>query len=390
MESLEYERAATIRDRLRAIERISEQQKVVSATLGDQDVIALAQADGEACAQVFFIRQGKIIGREYFLLQGVEGEEPREVMTSFLKQFYDKAVYVPKEILLQAEAEEAGVIGSWLSQKRGTKVGLRVPRRGMKRRLVEMVAENATQTLALLRGKWLEDAQKRLTALNELKEHLKLESLPKRIECYDISNIQGQAATGSMVVFVEGKPRKGAYRHFRIRTVEGADDYAMMQEVLRRRFQRAKMEGAAASWKELPDLVIVDGGKGQLSAARAAMKETGVGELPVIGLAKEREEIFIPGRRAAIILPEDSQSLYLVQRIRDEAHRFAIGYHRRLRRKESLASQLEEIPGIGPKRRKALLAHFGSLEAIHQASLEELAGTESMNLQAAQRVKERL
>lgn len=390
VEGLEYERAATIRDRIRAIERVSERQKIVSRALSDQDVIALAREDGEACAQVFFIRQGKLLGREYFLLQGVEEEGTPGVMTSFLKQFYDRAAYVPKEVLLDGEVEEADIIQAWLGQKRGAKVSLRIPRRGMKRRLVEMVAQNATETLAHLRQSWLADAQKRLTALSELKEHLKLENLPKRIECYDISNIQGQAATGSMVVFVEGKPRVSAYRRFRIRAVEGADDYAMLREVLRRRFQRAKMEEAAASWRELPDLVMVDGGKGQLSAAIEAMGETGVGQIPAMALAKEREEIFIPRRRAAIILPKNSQSLYLVQRIRDEAHRFAIDYHRRLHRKRSLGSQLEEIPGIGHKRRKALLGRFGSLEAIRQAPLEELAATESMNLWAAERVREYL
>jgi len=397
-EKLDYERAATLRDRIQAIERVIEKQKVVSAAMSDQDVIALARGDGQACVQVFFIRQGKLIGREYFVLAGTEDEEDEEVMASFIKQFYDEAAYIPSEILLQREIEEAAIIQDWLRGKGGAEVTLRVPRRGRKRELVGMAAANATETLAHLQAQWMTDESRGLAALTELQEYLHLESPPARIECYDISNIQGMAATGSMVVFVKGVPRKSDYRRFKIRTVEGADDYAMMREVLRRRFKRAKegKEGetrgnkGAEVWTMLPDLIIVDGGKGQLNAALEVLKEHGLEDLPVVGLAKEQEEIFVPGRLEPVTLPRGSQGLFLVQRIRDEAHRFAIGYHRRLRRKGGLASTLEEIPGIGPKRRRALLKRFGSIEAIREATVEELAAVEGMSRSAAERVKEYL
>jgi len=242
------------------------------------------------------------------------------------------------------------------------------------------------------------DESKGLAALTELQEYLHLESPPARIECYDISDIQGMAATGSMVVFVKGVPRKNDYRQFKIRTVEGIDDYAMMREVLRRRFKRAEegdkgeLKGTKGTepWALIPDLIIVDGGKGQLNAALEVLKEYGLEDLPVVGLAKKREEVFVPGRPDPIVLPRHSQALFLLQRIRDEAHRFAIGYHRRLRRKRSLASTLEEIPGIGPKRRRSLLKRFGSIEAIREATVEELAAVEGMNRSAAERVKEYL
>ena len=260
-----------------------------------------------------------------------------------------------------------------------------------------MAAENAAETLASLRAQWLADEGRSVEALAQLQEHLGLEEAPTRIEGYDISNIQGTAATGSMVVFVKGVPRKSDYRRFRIRTVEGVDDYAMMQEVLRRRFKRAiegraDEEGKGADvWTILPDLMIVDGGKGQLNAALEVLEEHGLrGEVPAIGLAKKREEIFVPGRSEPLVLPRDSQGLYLLQRIRDEAHRFALGYHRKLRAKKSLASILEEISSIGPKRRQALLKHFGSIEAIRQASVEELAAVKGMTRKAAEMVRENL
>jgi len=292
--------------------------------------------------------------------------------------------------------DEAMIIQSWLRSKRGTRVTLKVPQRGQKKELVQMAAENAAETLAHLRAQWLLDEGKSVEALAELHEHLELAQPPARIECYDISNIQGQAATGSMVVFVKGVPRKSDYRRFKIRTVKGADDYAMMQEVLRRRFHRAteetKKEGKLAEdkpWTMLPDLVVVDGGKGQLNAALEVLDEYDLREaVPVVGLAKEREEIFVPDRSEPILLPRGSQGLFLIQRIRDEAHRFALQYHRRLRENKTLTSTLEEIPGIGPKRRQALLKHFGSLEGIRQASLAELAAVAGMSRAAAQQVKE--
>ncbi|MCD6553426.1 MAG: excinuclease ABC subunit UvrC [Anaerolineae bacterium] len=400
---LQFEKAAELRDHIRAIEHVTERQKIISMAAEDQDVIAFARDDGLACVQVFFIRQGKLIGREYFLLTGTAGEDDREIVASFLKQFYDEAAYVPPEILLPTAVEESPVIEEWLRARRGgSKVTLRVPRRGQKRELVRMAAENAVETLIHLRAQWEADETRHTMALTELQEALGLSAAPVRIEGYDISNIQGTAATGSMVVFVKGVPRKSDYRRFRIRTVPGADDYAMMQEVLRRRFKRVVEAGEGAegedvfppgkkldeSFAVLPDLILIDGGKGQLNAVQEVLQEYGLDNLAVASLAKKREEIFVPGQPDPIVLPRDSQGLYLAQRVRDEAHRFAVDYHRTVRRKKGLASQLEEVPGVGPKRRQALLQHFGSIEAIRQASVDELAAVPGMTRKIAERVKD--
>jgi len=400
-ERLEFERAAALRDQIVALERVIERQRIVSSDLRDEDVIALARQDGDACVQVFFIRRGKLIGREYFVLEGTADEDDRQIMTSFVKQFYNKAAYVPPEILLQSEIDEAAIIQSWLRSKRGTGVTLKVPRRGQKKDLVQMAAENAAETLAHLRAQWLLDEGKSVEALTELQKHLELARPPARIECYDISNIQGQAATGSMVVFVKGMPRKSDYRRFQIRSVKGADDYAMMQEVLRRRLRRAtsspelqaERKGSTheEAWAILPDLIVIDGGKGQLNAALEVLDEYGLREaVSVVGLAKEREEIFVPGHPDPILLPRGSRGLSLMQHIRDEAHRFALQYHRHLREKKTLLSTLEEIPGIGPRRRQALLKHFGSLESIREATVEELMAVPGMSRRAAEQVKEYL
>ena len=404
-EGLQFERAAAIRDKLLAIERVTERQKVVSPELEDQDVIALARDEAQACVQVFFIRNGKLIGHEYFMLEGAEGVEARGVVTSFVKQFYDEAASIPPQILVQDEIDEARIIEAWLRDMRGDKVAIRVPQGGQDQALVEMAAENAAETLHALSAQWRVDADRQVTAIAELQEALSMDRPPARIECYDISNIQGTAATGSMVVFAKGAPRKSDYRRFKIRSVAGADDYAMMQEVLRRRFRRlvaqkqetkaeptTKADGAPAvsassAWTIAPDLVIVDGGKGQLSAALEVMQELGVDHIPVVGLAKRKEEIFKPGEPDPILLPRDSQALFLIQRVRDEAHRFALNYHRRLRRKQGIASVLEEVPGIGPKRRQALLRTFGSVEGIRQASLEELLDVPGMSRPAAEQLK---
>ncbi len=387
---LEFERAASLRDQIQAVEQVISRQRVVSTTLSDQDVIAFARDDGETCVQVFFVRTGKLIGHEYFLMDGVNGVEAQEILASFIKQFYNDTAYVPPEILLPTDIDEAHIIERWLRDKRGTKVVLRVPRRGQKRQLVEMVVENATQTLTQLMVKEQLAEDKALAALTDLQAQLSLEVLPLRIEAYDISNIQGAMATGSMVVFVEGLPHKSEYRRFKIRTVEGPDDYAMMQEVLRRRFRKAVIREATAedTWAKLPDLIIIDGGKGQLNAALEVLTDHGLEEVPAVGLAKAREEVFKPGEPEPLILSLDSPGLQLMQRLRDEAHRFAIAYHRRLRRREGLTSTLEEIPGVGPKRRQALLKRFGSVEAMRQASLEELTAVEGMNRTVARKVRE--
>jgi len=382
---LDFERAASLRDQIRGIERAMEKQRIVFRTKVDQDVIALARRDGEACVQVFFVRGGKLIGRESFLLEGTEGEETKEVLASFLKQFYDAVAYIPSEILLGSEIDEASVIRAWLEERRGAKVALSLPRRGKKRGLVKLAEENAAQTLAHLEAQEAIDEEKALASLTDLQERLELEALPLRIEAYDISNIQGVAATGSMVVFQKGLPQREAYRHFRIKSVQGANDYAMMREVLRRRFSRALEEESA--WATLPDLVVIDGGKGQLNAALEVLAGDGL-EVPAVALAKAREEIYLPESDRPLRLPEDSPALQLMKRVRDEAHRFALGYHQKLREQRSLATILEEIPGVGPKRRRALLKHFGSLEAIRQASLQELAAVEGMNEAVAQKVRD--
>jgi excinuclease ABC subunit C len=395
----DFEQAAVYRDQLAAIQRVIERQKIVSPAMADQDVVAFARADGDACVQVFFIRHGRLIGREYFVLDGTADETDTEIVASFVKQFYDDAAYVPPEILLPHEIDEALVIQEWLRTRRGNKVVLEVPREGQKHDLVEMAAENAAETLNHLRAQWLTDEAKQATALAELQEHLGLESPPNRIECYDSSTTQGTATTGSMVVFVKGVPRKSDYRRFKIRTVQGTDDFASMKEMLRRRFRRAadtalKVEAERApgskqsSWDLIPDLLVVDGGKGQLNVALEVLDEYGLrGQVPAVGLAKREEEIFAADRSEPVILSRTSEGLFLMQRIRDEAHRFAITYHRQLRGKQTVVSILDEVPGIGPKRRSALLKHFGSIEAIRAASVEELAAVPGMTRKAAEQLK---
>jgi excinuclease ABC subunit C len=383
---------------LDAIQRVIERQKIVSAAMADQDVVAFARADGDACVQVFFIRHGRLIGREYFVLDGAAEETDPEIIASFVKQFYDDAAYVPPEILVPHEIDEALVIQEWLRSRRGNKVVIKVPRRGQKRDLVEMAAENAAETLNHLRAQWLIDEGKQVNALAELQEQFRLQSPPNRIEGYDVSTIQGTATTGAMVVFVKGVPRKTDYRKFRIRTVEGSDDYASMREMLRRRFRRIKDPelqqaeeapgGKKSSWDLLPDLLVVDGGKGQLSVALEALDEFELRDVvPAVGLAKQEEEVFLPGQAEPLKLPRASEGLYLMQRIRDEAHRFAISYHRKVRTKQTIVSQLDGVPGIGAKRRSALLKRFGSIDAIRAASLEELAAVPSMTRKAAEQLK---
>jgi excinuclease ABC subunit C len=397
---LEFESAALYRDQVFAVEAVTAQQRVVSVARKDQDVIAFARDDGQACVQVFFIRAGRLIGREYFVLEGAGGEENKAVLEAFVSQFYDEAAYVPPEILMPQEVEQAQIIESWLRQKRGSKVTLRVPRRGKGKEVVQMATENAIETLAALRTQWEADQNRQTEALSELQEALELREPPGRIEGYDISTFYGMATYGSMVVFVHGVPRKGEYRRFKVRSVvDRSDDYASLQEVLRRRFRRAITqpdgqddEGSGrkidASFAVMPDLILIDGGKGQLSAAVEVLSEYGLDHLPIFGLAKRQEEIFMPGHEEPIRLPRNSQGMFLVQRVRDEAHRFAITAHRRARNKIGLASTLEAVPGVGPQRRKALLVAFGSMDKIRAASVDELAAVPSMTRKVAQRIKE--
>ena len=395
-ESLDFEKAALLRDQLQAIGRVIEGQKVAAKVRGEQDVIAFASERDRAYVQVFFIRGSKLIGRESFIMQGTSSEEPERIMTGFIKQFYSSATHIPPLLLLQYPVEDKTVIENWLKGKRGGKVSIQVPSRGNKKQLVEIVAENARQGLEQLKIKsFSEGLPSALTeALAEIQKELHLPGLPLRVECYDISNIQGRAAVGSMVVFEKGKPKPAHYRRFRIKTVSGADDYAMLQEVLRRRFKRFSLRDSDTtpqdSWAVQPDLVLIDGGKGQLSSALEAMKETGAEAIPVAGLAKENEEIFIPGRSESIRLPGSSPGLQMLQRLRDEAHRFAIGYHRKVRRKDAFTSLLDSVPGIGPWRKRALLRQFGSIQAIRGASAEELAAVKGMTQGTAQKIKEYL
>lgn len=400
---LQFERAAEYRDQLKAIESIVAKQKVISTADTDQDVIAFAREQGDACVQVFFIRHGKLIGREYFMLDGAEDETDDAILSEFLTQFYEDAAYIPKEVLLPHEVEEAQVIAEWLKQKRSTKVAIRVPRRGRKRELVEMATDNARDTLSALRQQWAADRSKHVEAMSELQEALNLPGPPARIECYDISHTQGKQTVASMVVFVQGAPQKSDYRRFNVRTV-GNDDYGAMREVLIRRFQRYKDTLAgelhdpgqisqigkqkATAWAILPDLLIVDGGKGQLAVAEEVLRSFDLAdEVPLAALAKEEEELFIPGRPAGILLPRRSEALYLVQRVRDEAHRFANESHRRQRAKVGVASILDGVPGVGPKRRQALLKHFGSLDAIRRATVEDISAVPGITPDVAESVK---
>lgn len=398
-DSWDYEQAASLRDQLRAVQSIVRQQRVVSVAGTDQDVIAFAREEDDACAQVFFIRGGKLLGREYFVLEGAREEDDRQVMSAFLKQFYEEAAYVPPEVLLPKQIDEALIIERWLRRKRGDTVTLCVPRGGKKRELVRMAAENAAETLAALRVQWQADAHRQEQALLKLEETLELPRTPARIECYDISTIQGAETTGSMVVFVQGVPRKSHYRRFNVRGVDGQDDYAGMRDVLDRRFRRwqiAQSEemlgtGDIEGWAKLPDLILVDGGKGQLGVAVDVLESYDLLDtVPVAALAKRREEIFLPGRSQPVLLPRRSPALFLVQRVRDEAHRFALGHHRVRRRKAGLTSQLESVPGVGPARRKALLQRFGSIEAIRAASLEELDAVPGLPQSVAKTIKDRL
>jgi len=398
-EELRFERAATLRDQLRAIEQIIERQKVVfSSDYKDSDVIAMARADGEACVQVFFIRAGKLIGREYFILEGTEDENDGEVVGEFLKQFYDQVPNVPQQLLLPNDIEEMKVIQEWLNTRRGgDKVEIRVPHRGQQKELLKMAAENAAETLAALKAQWQMDTNKQSEALAELQQALNLPTPPNRIECYDISNTQGTAAVGSMVVFEQGVPSKKHYRHFNIQSVVGPDDFASMEEVLTRRFRRwqAIQEASEAPGKKpdpsfalLPDLLIVDGGKGQLGRAVSVLERFGLtNKVPVTGLAKQQEELFLPGKEESLLLPRHSQGFYMIQRIRDEAHRFAITAHRKRRTRQGLASRLDKISGIGPARRKMLLMRFGDLEHISQATVEELTAIRGITPEIAQTIK---
>ena len=424
-ESLEFERAAALRDQMAAIEKMHEGQKVLHLSNENADTIALAQKGRDAWVEVFFIRQGKLTGRENFLMHRAEGDDEAEVMAAFVKQFYSANPYAPRLILLQHLPNDLDAIRLWLRSKRAGAVELRVPKRGEKRKLVEMVAQNAAQGLEQLTIRRIHESTNNAQAIEELQEALNLPAPPNRIECYDISNTQGSNPVGSMVVFENGRPNTALYRRFKIKTVAGVDDYSMMREMLSRRFKRlsesrrrgaglaesespaADAEGrrgadgnggrsaggngkkdSGASWGAPPDLVIIDGGKGHLSAALQVFLELGINDIPLSSLAKQNEEIFVPYEKDPIILPKDSQGLFLFQRARDEAHRFAITFHRERRSKKSVKSTLDLVPGIGPKRKRMLIRRFGSVKGVRDASLEDVAAVPGMTLTAARAVKD--
>ncbi|HEX2912019.1 MAG TPA: excinuclease ABC subunit UvrC [Chloroflexia bacterium] len=463
-ENLEFERAAMIRDQLGAVRQVVETQKVVSTSSFDEDVIAMARSEGEAAVEVFFIRRGKLIGREYFMLQGVEDEAESDILSSFIKQYYSEATFIPPRIQLQYPLTEPEVI-PWLSRKAGMDVEVNVPTEGDRYELVQLVAQNAQEAMEQNRLRWLNDEQKTTGALVELQKYLNLPELPRRIECYDISNTQGTNNVASMVVFENGSPKKSDYRKFKIKTVEGANDFASLQEVLRRRFKRAQtveeadlnaredveenLEAATEeiaqeegfevqdphdqqwgvrghpgmgaepeeksngkqpkkakkpdlkvtkkvdySWQSIPDLIIIDGGQPQLRAVSETMQELDLSDIPMFGMTKgpgrSHDEIVKPFQDLPIFVPRDSQAFYLVQRIRDEAHRFAITFHRQLRSKAAFASPLDSVPGIGPRRKQALIKTFGTAAKIKAASDEELLRVEGITRGTVAKLREYL
>ncbi len=446
-ENLEFERAAELRDQLIAIEKVTEKQKIIGKEMVDLDAIAFARSFDEAAVQVFFVRQGKLVGRDQFIMTGADEMSGGEILAAFVEQHYNQTDFVPKEILLSEEIEEAVVLEEWLSAKRGSKVVLRKPQRGEKRELVEMVAQNAAEGIAERKKQREQELAATDGAMEELRQALNLAKLPYRIECFDISHVQGSEVVASMVVFEGGRPKKEDYRRFKIK-VDKNNDFANMAEAVTRRFKRGLMErealidgrvkdleegliaaeeaaeyglamdpeeappdsdavageppfgeepapqapvpGEGPKFAAFPDLLIIDGGKGQLAYAREAMRSLGVEQIRTFGLAKEEELLCEEGREDWIKLPRGSQGLYLLQRVRDEAHRFAITYHRKLHRKAATHSRLDDVPGIGPKRKKALLKTFGSLKAIREATLEAIADVPGMNMDLAERVKETL
>ncbi len=384
---LQFEKAARIRDQIMAVEKIIAQQRLGGTTLGeDTDVVGLARDRDHAFVQVFFVRNGALIGKEHFILVGVEDEEDRQVLASFVKQFYEVAAFIPGKILLPGPVDEEVLLLKWLEGKKGSPVRIRSPRGGKEKNLMAMVKDNAREGMQQFKMKQVSTLNSITAALSELAERLKLPGLPHRIECYDVSNIQGTAATASMVVFEDGLPLKSDYRRFRIKEVKGPDDYAMLREVFRRRLKRAN--AGDGRWSVLPELLMVDGGKGQLNIALEVSRELGLDSLPVAALAKEREEIFLPGITEPVILPPRSPALYLVQRIRDEAHRFALGYHQKLRARQSLASVLDDIPGLGTVKKKVLLKVFKSVRGIGDASVQDIASVPGINTNLAERIKE--
>lgn len=456
-ENLQFELAAVYRDRHKAAQQIAEQQKIVSTVAEDVDYVAISldERTGDTAVQVFNVRHGRLIGRENFLLEGVgiqnaeqatpsadanvsengiqsSGDETQSwasdsglltdagsLIGEFMQQFYAEATYIPKQIMVQAMPPDEAVLSEWLTSLAGNKVEVRVPQRGSKLKLMQLAMQNAAEYLRLQQAEWASDTNRQTHAVFELQEALQLANPPSRIECYDISTLQGTNTVGSMVVFAKGTPLKSAYRRFKIRGKGGQgapDDFASMREMLRRRFKRVvdpagegdvqngdnengeaetneaeeqNLQEVDSQWKVLPDLIIIDGGKGQLGIAVEVLEEYGLlDRIPIVGLAKREEEIFFPGQSNPLWLKRGSQALHLVQRVRDEAHRFGVTFHRKLRSKTQTKSKLDDVPGIGPTRRKALMTYFGGdLDRIRRASMEELLAVPGINRKAAETIK---
>lgn len=393
-ERLDFEQAAALRDRLKEAERLVEQQAVTTTRRQDVDVVGLARNEAQGCAQVFFMRGGRMVGREHFILQNAQEESEPSLITSFLLLFYGEASHVPERLLLSHEVQDEATVKEWLVQAARHRVDLNAPRRGEGARLVALAVKNATETLERLELERANEVERTAGAMLELQEALALPTIPERIECFDISHVQGAYTVASMSVLEQARPRPAEYRRFRIRTVDHNDDFASMQEVLRRRFGHLVEQSRSPTrenekWGVIPDLVVIDGGKGQLSTAMGVMQELEL-EIPTVGLAKQFEEIFLPSRGDPVVLPRDSAALFLLQRVRDEAHRFAITYHRASRGKGALKSSLDEIPGVGPKRKRALLRRFGSVDAMRKAPVDEIASVPGMTRRTASALKERL
>ena len=363
-ENFQFELAAKLRDQVLAIEKISAKQNIIIGS-SDQDIIGLARKADEACIQIFFIRSGKMIGRDHFLLNGTEDETDSALLNAFLEQYYNKATFIPKEILLPVEIENEEILSAWLSQKKNGKVSFGLPQRGVKKEMVLMANDNAVVVLEEQMIKNSAGLEQTVGAMKDLGRYLRMEKELKRIECFDISHIQGSETVASMVVFSNGAPDKQEYRRYKLKSVEGKpDDFKSMQEVVGRRYRQS--DGI------MPDLIIIDGGKGQLNSALEIIRALGHYQIPVVGLAKQFEYVFLEGQSEPVILPPNSKALYLIQRIRDEAHRFAITYHRKLRHKRNLVSVLDHIEGVGPTRRKALWDAFGSIAEIKKAKITDL------------------
>ncbi|HEX4835854.1 MAG TPA: excinuclease ABC subunit UvrC [bacterium] len=389
-EAEDYERAAQLRDQLRGIEALGERQRIVSTGEEDRDILALAQEGDDGCVQVFFVRSGRLVGQEHFMLQGTRGVSPAETLGAFLTQFYEASSAPPPEILVPEPIPDREVIERWLSGRRGGRVAVVQPQRGERSRLVAMARENAALHLAQEKARRGDQAG---PGLRELQEILRLEAPPIRIECYDISNFQGGESVASLVVAEGGRIKKRDYRRFRMKYSEGPDDVAMMREVLSRRFAQARQEQERldrdepipVKWAALPDLIVLDGGRGQLAAAREVLFEYNQ-SIPVIALAKQQELIYVPDLSEPRALPRDSQALQLLQRLRDEAHRFANAYHQKLRERRIVFSALDEIPGVGERRKRALIRHFGSVRNVRSATVEEIASVEGIGPAVAERI----